>query len=65
MGDAFHQGHTDDSVYGAGKENEVCGGRDMIKEILKGVWRFCSYLFWPRWGNRRLRSDGRRQREDG
>ena len=22
----------------------------MIKEILKGVWMFCSYLFVPQWG---------------
>ena len=28
----------------------------MIKEILKGVWMFCSYLFVPRWG--RNRRDG-------
>lgn len=32
MGDAFHQGHKNDSLYGAGKENEVCGGRDMMEE---------------------------------
>lgn len=19
--------------------------------IAKGVWQFCSFLFWPRWGN--------------
>jgi len=47
-------------MYGAGKENEVCGGKNlmvyasrlMIKDIFKGVWAFCSYLFWPRWGRR-------------
>lgn len=22
----------------------------MIKEIVKGVWAFCSYLFVPQWG---------------
>ena len=27
----------------------------MIKEILKGVWMFCSYLFVPRWGRRNSR----------
>ena len=25
----------------------------MIKEIVKGVWMFCSYLFVPRWGRSR------------
>jgi len=39
-------------MYRAREENEVCRGGDMIKEILKGVWAFCSYLFWPRWGRR-------------
>ena len=24
----------------------------MIKEIVKGVWAFCSYLFVPQWGRR-------------
>lgn len=28
----------------------------MIKDILKGVWQFFSYLFVPRWG--RNRRDG-------
>lgn len=23
-----------------------------IKGFFKGVWQFCSYLFWPRWGNK-------------
>jgi len=23
-------------MYGAGEEDDVCGGRDMIKEIVKG-----------------------------
>ena len=22
-------------------------------KILKAIWQFCSYLFWPQWGNRR------------
>ncbi len=26
----------------------------MIVEIIKGVWQFCSYLFWPRWGKHRV-----------
>lgn len=21
-----------------------------MKGFLKGVWQFCSYLFWPQWG---------------
>jgi len=21
-----------------------------MKNILKAIWRFCSYLFWPQWG---------------
>ena len=23
---------------------------EKLKSILKGVWEFFSYLFWPRWG---------------
>ena len=23
---------------------------ERVKEMLKGVWQFCSYLFWPQWG---------------
>lgn len=23
---------------------------ERLKEVLKGVWLFCSYLFWPQWG---------------
>lgn len=34
----------------------------MIKEIVKGVWQFCAYLFVPRWGRSRkameLRNSG-------
>lgn len=27
----------------------------MVKVVLKAVWLFCSYLFWPQWGrNRRV-----------
>ena len=21
-----------------------------MKKVLKAVWLFCSYVFWPRWG---------------
>lgn len=21
-----------------------------VKELLNGLWQFCSYLFWPQWG---------------
>ena len=24
-----------------------------MKNILKAIWQFCSYLFWPQWGPRR------------
>lgn len=24
----------------------------MIKSLLKGIWKFCSYLFVPQWGKR-------------
>ncbi len=24
-----------------------------MKDFLKGVWAFCSYLFWPQWGRKR------------
>ena len=24
-----------------------------MKKILKAVWLFCSYLFWPQWGRKR------------
>ena len=26
------------------------GMKVKIREIVKGVWAFCSYLFVPRWG---------------
>ena len=26
---------------------------EKLKSILKGIWAFCSYLFWPRWGRNR------------
>ena len=26
------------------------GMRIKVKEIVKGVWAFCSYLFVPQWG---------------
>jgi hypothetical protein len=29
------------------------GKRIRIKEIVKGVWAFCSYLFVPQWGRRK------------
>ena len=22
-----------------------------MKKILKAIWQFCSYLFWPQWGS--------------
>lgn len=29
------------------------GGRismsDKMKDVLKGVWQFCMFMFWPRW----------------
>ena len=31
------------------------GKRIRIKEIVKGVWAFCSYLFVPQWGRRNSR----------
>lgn len=34
-----------DSLYGTREEDDVCGGGDM--RILKAIWQFCSYLFWP------------------
>ncbi len=40
-------------MYGIREEDEVCGRRDMIKEIVKGVLAFCSYLFVPQWGKHR------------
>ena len=24
----------------------------MIKEIVKGIWQFARFLFWPQWGRR-------------
>ena len=24
-----------------------------VKGFFKGVWQFCSYLFWPRWGGKK------------
>ena len=24
-----------------------------MKNILKAIWLFCSYLFWPQWGSKR------------
>ncbi len=24
-----------------------------IKGFLKGIWQFCSYLFWPQWGKKK------------
>ena len=32
----------------------------MIKEIVKGVCAFCSYLFVPRWGRSRKAEEPRR-----
>lgn len=29
----------------------------MIKEIVKGVWAFCSYLFVPQWGSKRCKKE--------
>ena len=31
------------------------GKRIKIKEIVKGVWAFCSYLFVPQWGRKRCK----------
>ena len=22
----------------------------IMKALVKGLWQFCSFLFWPRWG---------------
>ncbi len=30
----------------------------MVKEVLKGIWKFCSYLFWPQWGRNRKAEKG-------
>ena len=35
----------------------------MIKEIVKGVWAFCSYLFVPRWGRNKGNEKGRTKRD--
>jgi len=24
-----------------------------LRVCLKGIWQFCSYLFWPQWGNKK------------
>lgn len=24
-----------------------------MKEFLKAIWQFCSYLFWPQWGKKK------------
>ena len=29
-----------------------CGYTDYMKVLIM-IWHFCSYLFWPQWGNRR------------
>ena len=26
-----------------------------MKGFFKGVWQFCSYLFWPQWGSKNQR----------
>jgi len=31
-------------------ECEMKSGK--IMALVKGVWEFCSYLFWPRWGRK-------------
>ena len=23
---------------------------EKLKSILKGIWAFCSFVFWPQWG---------------
>ena len=25
-----------------------------VKGVLKGIWEFCSYVFWPQWGQSTL-----------
>lgn len=31
----------------------------MIIALFKGIWKFCSYLFWPQWGGfQRMRNNG-------
>ena len=29
----FHQGYTDDTVYCAGEEDEVCGGGNLMSDV--------------------------------
>ena len=29
-----------------------------MKNILKAIWQFCSYLFVPQWGGKRGKEDG-------
>ena len=26
-----------------------------MKNVLKAIWQFCSYLFWPQWGKNKQR----------
>ena len=47
-------------MYRAGEENGVCGGRDMMKEIVKGMWQLARFLFVPRWGRSRKAEEPRR-----
>ena len=46
-------------MYGAWEEDGICGGGDMIKEIVKGLWQFCSYLFVPQWGRNQNKNNVR------
>ena len=25
-----------------------------MKKILNAIWEFCSFLFWPQWGKRKI-----------
>ena len=29
-----------------------------MKNFFKGVWQFCSYLFWPQWGSKKGCANG-------
>ena len=30
----------------------INGSRFMVKNILRALWQFCRYVFWPQWGNK-------------
>lgn len=37
---------------------------EKLKSIIKEIWAFCSFVFWPRWGSRRakIRRNGNKNR---